>query len=199
MSLAPWRSPLARALHQGRRRPDSRYLQLATVGLDGNPDNRTVVFRGFVDGENQLKIITDSRSDKIEQLTQNPRAALCWYFSESREQFRFWGTMTVIDGQSTASNGQDFQQLRQATWQGLSDNARAQFGWPDPGSPRPNAKQPFSVKAVEQSQPPDVFVLLLFSPDRVDHLKLKGNPQSRTFYYLQRNDSEMWETQAVHP
>jgi pyridoxamine 5'-phosphate oxidase len=47
MTLAPWRSALARALHRNRALVYARYFQLATVRADGRPANRTVVFRGF--------------------------------------------------------------------------------------------------------------------------------------------------------
>jgi pyridoxamine 5'-phosphate oxidase len=58
MTLAPWRSPLSRALHRDGSKPHSRYFQLATVQANGHPANRTVVFRGFLNDTNQLKIIT---------------------------------------------------------------------------------------------------------------------------------------------
>jgi hypothetical protein len=57
MILAPWREPLARALHRNRSLAYSRYLQLATVRNNGRPANRTVVFRGFLENTNQLKMI----------------------------------------------------------------------------------------------------------------------------------------------
>jgi pyridoxamine 5'-phosphate oxidase len=70
MNLAPWRLPLARALHRNRSIPASRYLQLATVRSDGRPANRTVVFRGFAPDTDWLQFVTDSRSQKVEQLGQ---------------------------------------------------------------------------------------------------------------------------------
>lgn len=48
MTSLSWRSQLARALHRNRALADSRYLQLATVGKNGRPANRTLVFRGFL-------------------------------------------------------------------------------------------------------------------------------------------------------
>jgi pyridoxamine 5'-phosphate oxidase len=47
MSLAPWRSAIAHALHRNRSLVYARYLQLATVKANSHPANRTVVFRGF--------------------------------------------------------------------------------------------------------------------------------------------------------
>ena len=45
-----WRLSLTSALHRNRHLVYSRYFQLATVGLEGRPANRTVVFRGFFYG-----------------------------------------------------------------------------------------------------------------------------------------------------
>ncbi|MCA1991428.1 MAG: pyridoxamine 5'-phosphate oxidase family protein, partial [Coleofasciculus sp. S288] len=91
MSLAPWRSLLASALHKNRSLPYARYFQLATIRADGRPANRTVVFRGFLDSTNQLKIITDTRSQKAEQIDHQPWGEVCWYFPKTREQFRLLG------------------------------------------------------------------------------------------------------------
>ena len=66
--LSPWRSILSRALHRNRSLPNARYFQLATVDFGGKPTNRTVVFRGFLDQSNQLQIITDRRSEKINHI-----------------------------------------------------------------------------------------------------------------------------------
>ncbi|MFM7425627.1 MAG: pyridoxamine 5'-phosphate oxidase family protein, partial [Elainella sp.] len=94
--LAPWRTPLARALHRNRALAYARYFQLATVQHDGKPANRTVVFRGFLEPGNRLKLIADRRSQKIDQLAHQPWAEVCWYFPKTREQFRLSGTMAVV-------------------------------------------------------------------------------------------------------
>ncbi|MFM7406931.1 MAG: pyridoxamine 5'-phosphate oxidase family protein, partial [Cuspidothrix sp.] len=88
MSLAPWRSLISHALHRNRSLVYSRYVQLATVGENGLPANRTIVFRGFLEDTNQLKFITDIRSQKAEQISKQPAAEICWYFPNTREQFR---------------------------------------------------------------------------------------------------------------
>jgi len=80
------------------------YFQLATNSLNGYPSNRTIVFRGFLkEGEiddqekslsefmskNPLKFTTDVRSEKVKELHLDNRAQLCWYFHDTKEQFRF--------------------------------------------------------------------------------------------------------------
>ncbi|MEM9245128.1 MAG: pyridoxamine 5'-phosphate oxidase family protein, partial [Cyanobacteria bacterium P01_F01_bin.153] len=127
-SLAPWRSPLSRALHRNRSLAYARYFQLATVRADGSPANRTVVFRGFSDRPdrlNSLKIITDHRSEKIAQFAGDQRAEACWYFPKTREQFRLLGTIATVTDQD-APDGAAARE-RVTTWQNLSDGARLQF------------------------------------------------------------------------
>lgn len=193
MSIAPWRSFLANALKKNRSQPHSRYFQLATVRSDGTPANRTVVFRGFLEDTNKLKIITDSRSDKITEIENQSSGEICWYFTNSREQFRIAGNIIIID-----TNYQDSELLkaRESTWQDLSDNARIQFAWPHPGESRDNPEA-FTPPQPVESKPLDSFCLLLFEPVKVDHLRLKGEPQNRTIYI--RNETAIWDINEVNP
>ncbi|KAH7441872.1 hypothetical protein KP509_03G059900 [Ceratopteris richardii] len=68
-----WRHLLANSLVANAHVKHSSYFQLATVRKDGGPANRTVVFRGFVDETNTLQFTTDGRSNKIEEIHNNPR------------------------------------------------------------------------------------------------------------------------------
>lgn len=193
MVLAPWRSPLSRALHRNRALPNARYMQLATVRANGQPANRTVVFRGFLEESDQLQIVTDRRSHKVEQMAQNPWCEVCWYFPKTREQFRLTGTLTRI---STTTSDPELVKARNDLWQQLSDNARAQFFWPHPGHPRaePDA---FDSTDVDSTTPPETFDLVLLDPVRVDHLELRGDPQNRQMY--ERGDRHHWSVQQVNP
>ena len=133
MLLPPWRSHLSHALHCNRSQPYSRYLQLATVDTQGLPTNRTVVFRGFLEDSNQLQFITDARSHKIAHIQAQPWAEICWYFTKSREQFRLLGQLVLVKATDLEPN---LQLARQQVWQKLSDSARQQFCWPEPGAKR---------------------------------------------------------------
>lgn len=192
MSLAPWRSPLTRALDHNPQ-PLARYLQLATVRANGRPANRTVVFRGFLEDTDQLKFAIDARSQKVDQIALQLWAEACWYFPETREQFRITGSLTLVQADYPDSA---LQQARQSTWQELSNAARLQFAWPHPGKPRADAAafEPPPPNAVE---PLPHFCLLLLLPVQVDHLELRGEPQNRWLY--DRNSEQAWSTQAINP
>lgn len=188
--LAPWRSPLARALHRNRSRPYSRYFQLATVTTAGVAANRTVVFRSWLPDGNTLTLITDRRSAKVTDIAAHPWAEACWYFTTSREQFRLAGPIQVVSAADSA-----LAPARQQAWENLSDQARQQFYWPHPGQPR-SADAAFEPRAIAAT-PPDTFCLVLLTPHQVDHLELRGDPQSRTLYSQQPDYT--WQVKAVNP
>ncbi|KAF6175059.1 hypothetical protein GIB67_026198, partial [Kingdonia uniflora] len=100
---APWKQLLLQALETNSKLKHSSFFQLATIGSNGRPANRTVVFRGFEEGSNKIQINTDSRSCKVDDLKGCPFAEvicpeICWYFTDSWEQFRINGRVDVIDG-----------------------------------------------------------------------------------------------------
>ena len=194
--LAPWRSPLSSAIHRNRSKPYSRYFQLATVTSQGYPANRTVVFRGFLELEdyfNTLKIITDARSAKIEDIESQAIGEICWYFTKTREQFRITGKLKLITPTETNAR---LLQARKTTWHNLSDSARAQFAWPHPAQPAAD-KSAFAIDTLDPNLPLDNFCLLLLIPQKIDHLQLRGDPQQRCLYTLENNLS--WSIESVNP
>ena len=192
--LAPWRSPLSSAIHRNRSKPFSRYFQLATVTSEGYPANRTVVFRGFLDDEdNALKIITDLRSAKIQDIEHQTIGEICWYFTKTREQFRITGNLRLITFEDTHA---DLQRVRQATWHDISDSGRSQFAWPNPAQPVAD-RSAFDISPLDPNTSLDNFCLLLLIPNRIDHLQLRGDPQQRCIYTLE--NQKTWATQSVNP
>jgi pyridoxamine 5'-phosphate oxidase len=192
-----WRSHLARSLHQHRNQPEARFFHLATVDAEQRPHNRTVVFRGFLENSDRyidcLKIVTDRRSQKYDQIAANPYAEVSWYFPKTRSQFRILGRLILIDGDAADPELQNF---RQAAWQALSDAARSQFAWDTPRSLRPDAKSITEVAIVDPLQPLDWFCLLLLEPTQVDRLELRGTPQNRWLYHKTPTG---WTEQEVNP
>ncbi|MEH2135818.1 Npun_F5749 family FMN-dependent PPOX-type flavoprotein [Nostoc sp.] len=194
MSLAPWRGAIAHALHRNRSLVYARYLQLATVQPNGRPANRTLVFRGFLEDTNQLRFITDIRSAKADQIQQQPWAEICWYFPNTREQFRITGDLTLV---SSDDSHQNLHPARTAIWQELSDAARLQFAWPHPGKPRVQTPEAFAPPAPDPVQPVPNFCLLLLDPVQVDHLELRGEPQNRRFY--RHDENQEWSCEEINP
>ncbi|WP_138505555.1 Npun_F5749 family FMN-dependent PPOX-type flavoprotein [Nostoc sp. PA-18-2419] len=194
MSLAPWRGAIAHALDQNRSLAYARYLQLATVQANGRPANRTLVFRDFLEETNQLKFAIDRRSAKTDQIQQQPWAEICWYFPNTREQFRITGCLTLVGNDNSH---EDLQPARISIWQELSDAARLQFAWPHSGKPRVNEVQAFEPPAPNPVQPLPNFCLLLLDPVQVDHLELRGEPQNRRVF--RRNENQEWFCEEINP
>lgn len=194
--LAPWRSPLSRALHRNRSKPHSRYAQLATLAANGRPANRTVVFRGFYGDSNALMFVTDTRSTKVTDLTHTPWGELCWYFTQTREQFRLTGAIRLV---TADTEDLTLRQARLDRWEALSEASRQSFYWPDSGHSRSADPAAFAVDPdlANQPDPPPSFGLGFLHPDAVDHLELRGTPQNRTQY--QRLADGTWTIQEVNP
>ena len=179
-----WLQQLKRAIRGNRRDAHNRYIQFATLGLDGKPRVRMVVFRGFSLSEVSFFIITDARSEKVKELAECPDVEVSWYFTHTREQFRLHCS-TV-----THSDGVDVELHRYALWKGLSDTAKAQFFWPEPGLPLGEG-QSREITA----HPPETFVVIECQPQRVDHLIL-AKTQKRTGSELTASG---WTEVSVNP
>lgn len=188
-----WRPSLDLALHRNRGRPEMRLVQLATVRPDGGPAIRTVVFRGFLDDPRKLAFATDSRSAKRAEIEANPRGEICWYFPETREQFRVAGLLALIGPGSTDPA---LRQARADLWADLSDEVRASFTWPAPREPRDAAAR-FPDVAPDASTPVDNFLLLTLTATEVDHLELQGDPQHRWIY--EADSCGRWSGREVNP
>jgi pyridoxamine 5'-phosphate oxidase len=204
-----WRTRLAASIQQSRHVRGGNYVQLATVGVDGKPKNRTVVFRGWlpavnddaspaVDSDGQayeaLRMITDSRSLKVQDGMANPHAEIVWWFPASSEQYRIAGKLEFIGGSPPAGSASGasvhvskrYQELRLEQWQMLSPVAREQFFWDTPRAPfrqqdgdataaSDTTKTKTSVPADIINTPPDTFLLMVLWPDEVKHLSLTTN------------------------
>jgi PPOX class probable FMN-dependent enzyme len=179
-----WREQLKRAIRENRRDAHNRYLQFATLGLDGKPRVRMVVFRGFSPSEASFFIITDARSEKVKELAHCPDVEVSWYFTQTREQFR------LRCGTVVHSHNADVELHRDALWKGLSEAAKAQFFWPEPGLSSGEG-QSLEITA----HPPETFVVIQCRPQRVDHLVL-AKTQRRMLSDL---TSSGWTEVSVNP
>ncbi len=188
-----WHAQLTQALDAHEDEPTARFVQLATIDTERSgapePANRTVVFRGFSEPGPGLIFVTDCRSTKVQQIRTRPVGSVCWYFPNTREQFRLTGRLRCFGADASE---QSHSEQRRALWDHLSESTKAQFGWGRPGAPA----EP-DIGAGVPSTPPDTFCLLVLSPSHVDYLSVDVTPHRRTIY---RQDSAGgWETHHVNP
>ncbi|KAL2336226.1 hypothetical protein Fmac_010672 [Flemingia macrophylla] len=177
MGSVAWKQLLLNALESNSHLNHSSFMQLATIGANGTPSNRTVVFRGFQDNTDNIQINTDTRTRKIEELKLCPSAEICWYFTDSWEQFRINGKVDIIDALNP--DPQKLQQ-RENSWFASSLRSRSQYLWPNPGLPCLNEKAEPEISLDPSTGPIDAFCLLILEPNQVDYLNLKSN-QRLTF------------------
>jgi pyridoxamine 5'-phosphate oxidase len=188
-----WRPSLDLALHRNRRSLQQRFVQLATVRLDGRPAIRTVVFRGYLDDARTMVFTTDARSAKRAEIERSPDAELCWYFPETREQFRLAGVLRLVDAATTDAS---LHAARRDVWQALPDATRLSFNWPAPGEPR-DPRAAFPAAPADPETPSDHFTLMIFTAREVDHLELDGAPQHRWKYAA--DEHGRWSGVEVNP
>ena len=170
-------------------------MQLATIDSNNRPTNRTIVFRGWLEPGSQLKFVTDIRSQKAVNLLAKGSnwAEICWYFPKTREQFRVSGELLLVTAECSIDS---LCKARQQAWQQMSDAGRIQFNW---GTPRADSSEDllsFNPPQPDAQQPVNNFGLLLLAPNFVDHLELRGEPQSRYSYELVGGE---WVMRQINP
>ena len=119
--MPPWLQQISSYQNKESKLYSSRWIQLATVSPNNTPRVRTVVFRGWSDIY-EMKILTDKRSQKYNELETNNNVEICWLFPKSRCQFRFRGKSINVMENETVDH-----------WENLDDKAKLMWNWPTPG------------------------------------------------------------------
>jgi hypothetical protein len=123
----------------------------------------------------------EENEEKEKKKKKNDVAELVWWFSKSSEQYRVRGRLRFVGGGGEYGDepGGYLERERRRQWGNLSDMAREQFYWGDPGvaySGRPDV--PAGGRDPDDGTvlpPPPNFLLMLLIPTRVDYLRLTDN------------------------
>ena len=186
-----WRARLEISIARSRKIRGSNFVQIATIA-NGEPRCRTVVFRGFqrlptshalareYEGMScVMKMITDKRSSKVAEVLSQSSAEMVWWFSKSSEQYRIRGEICFVGaGEFSMDDDKTLSLARKEQWGNLSDSAREQFFWQDPGKDYsgdcavPNGGRDEEGNLLEA---PRSFLLMFLLPTRVDYLRLGDN------------------------
>lgn len=185
-ALPPWRTLLRGARQREGRSPQARWLQLASVGLDGTPRLRTLVFRGWASAS-ALDLLTDDRSAKAAELARQPAVELLWLLPRARCQFRLRGRLAQLPGELLARE-------RARHWRELSPSGRAVWSWPEPGGLL-QADAPFPA-GLEADEPlPVHFRLLRIALEQVELLELLDHPHRRRCW----RQEDGWQERRLNP
>jgi pyridoxamine 5'-phosphate oxidase len=162
-------------------------MTLATVATDGSPRARSVICRR-IDPDCSFWFTTDARSAKCDQLRANRAAEAVSWMPEVRQQFRVRGIVDLLNGDHPGSE-------RDTLWKQLSDESRAMFFWPHPGSPRVTEADAFPLRVEAGQSPPSTFELLALRGSEVEHLDLGQRPHRR----LQWRAANGWACETLNP
>ncbi|KAK0580414.1 hypothetical protein LWI29_001693 [Acer saccharum] len=192
---APWKQLLLNALESNSHLKHSSYVQLATIGSNGRPSNRSVVFRGFHENSDNILINTDTRTRKVEELKHCPFSEICWYFTDSWEQFRINGRIDIIDGSNPDS---EKLQIREKSWFASSPRSRLQYLGPYPGLPQ-LSEEPQETSVDPSAGPVSEFCLLVLDPEQVDYLNLKTNKRLMFTSTQSQIGEKCWTSERINP
>ncbi|XP_048227831.1 pyridoxine/pyridoxamine 5'-phosphate oxidase 2 isoform X4 [Ricinus communis] len=176
-------------------------LSIGTLSIwrlfdNGYKDEKFENCRGFVERSDKIQINTDSRTRKTEELKQCSFAEICWYFTDSWEQFRINGRVDVIDGSDPDPVKLE---LREKSWFASSIKSRLQYLGPNPGLPCLTEQHPSELFLDPSSGPVAAFCLLVLDPEQVDYLNLKSS-QRTIFTIGQRvNGENSWNSESINP
>jgi len=186
-----WRQRLARSLHLSRSKSESKYVQIATYGPQLGVQNRTVVFRGFVENSHILQCITEKDSDKYRALKSCKSSEICWYFTKTREQYRLSVHTQLVDCDN------DELGLRQQMWNKLSAAAKMSFIDNQVYGQEVNINYSSSENVInsQKEQIPENFILILCKVYSVDYLIL-SEPHRR---YKSFCELDEWIEESVNP
>lgn len=180
--MPPWLSQIRTAQRKESKYGISRWVQLATIGVDSNPRVRTVVFRGWSQSY-EMEIYTDKRSQKYFELDLNNNVEICWLFSRSKCQFRLRGTSTLELGKDNKRH-----------WDQLSHSSKSLWSWPRPGDHFIVDKKK-DLSDLNMDAVSDNFALLKIAITQVDQLLIQ-KPIHMRRRWIRKND---WIEERINP
>lgn len=174
-----WKS-ISHELHRGALDPKHpfRYVNLGTIGKI-SPEIRTVVVRS-VSKELEFHIFTDSRSEKVNELSANPSATLHFYHPGKRVQIRI-KTKTEIHHQDEVST---------ANW--LKVQGEAQKAYTSTLAPSMPISDPNQGFDWPENSDDRYFTVLKFIPETVEALQLNGHRHLRILFSKKENWKGQW-------
>lgn len=210
-----WRSLLEVSMAKTRKIRGSNYVQIATINKNNEPRCRTVVFRGFINNlpENHpmtlnggycdekpcvMKMCTDLRSKKVEEVSYQSISEMVWWFPKTSEQYRVRGPLLLVGDDN---DDRDLQIARKELWGNIGDPSRESFL--DTPTKIGSGGRDDEGKVIP---PPENFLLMLLDPTHVDYLRLTGGQYRQIDQRRQHGDDDdddtsqsYWSSKEVAP
>ena len=157
-----------------------RYATFATA-LNGEPYQRTVVLRKVLKNNN-LQIYTDSRSQKIKHLHQNPVGSMLFYDHKKLTQVIVKGKVVI------KTNGKELLQQ----WSEMQEASKKDYITEK--GPGHKIKNPDHVSYLEND---NYFTILELIPDKMEYLQLKRPNHIRATF--DKTIEDHWEMSFLVP
>jgi len=171
--------------------PAADALSFATATPDGRPSVRTVLYKGMRDGA--VRLVTNYESRKGREITQNPHAALVFFWPLLDRQVRMEGTVERAPAAESdeyfAARNRESQLGAWASHQSRALESRAEL---DAEFERVRLR--FEGRAVER---PPHWGVLHFVPERVE-LWIGGSHRLHDRFLYER-DGAGWRVQRLSP
>lgn len=162
----------------GARSSDAaaRHPTLATFGLSGWPEMRSVVLRSVNTDKGTLEVHTDVASEKVSELREEPNAGLHVWDPEASLQIRLRGKMKERPRKELA-----------AIWEAVPDQARKVYG----GHPYPGYEisSPYDHQCDPQI---DRFAVLRFDVAEIELLLIEADKHKRALYRRRDGFAGQW-------
>lgn len=157
-----------------------RYFTLATVDKSNEAVLRTVVLRQVTE-DFKLRVYTDRRSNKVQQLLHNSTASLLFYHPKKLLQLKVTGKATLVD---------DPEEL-QRYYSGVQPASRKDYTTEEaPGTPISNPD------AVSYKEDKHHFCIIEIDPTAIEYLQLK-RPNHIRVAFIKNGDE--WEGKFLNP
>ncbi len=150
---------------------------VASVGLDGAPQQRTMILRKVDLAARSLRFNTDTRSLKWQELKKNPQVAVLGYSASDKIQIRLTGR-AVLDATSSLADN---------VWANMRDQSRVCYAQPAAPGETIDAPDTYVPPLLLPTQSPaaavarEHFCLLTVQVDCLDwvYLNLNGNRRAQ--------------------
>ncbi|WP_094968245.1 pyridoxamine 5'-phosphate oxidase family protein [Winogradskyella aurantia] len=162
-----------------KKRHPFRYFSLATLS-QGVPRQRTVVLRKMTT-DLSLIVYTDTRSQKVMDIKNNPEVSALFYHPKKLMQITIIGEAQFVTD----------KQVVQQHWSSISNTSRRDYI--TTLAPGTSIKQP---DAVDYNAQDYNFTVLQIVPNRIEYLQLK-RPNHLRIAYTKKNTS--WKGQFMVP
>ncbi|MDR8393545.1 pyridoxamine 5'-phosphate oxidase [Aliifodinibius sp. S!AR15-10] len=172
---------------------DANAMTLATSTSDGKPSSRIVLLKGF--DEEGFRFYTNYDSRKGKELSENPHAALCFYWPALERQVRIEGTVSKLSREQSASyfrsRPRDSQIGAWASQQSsrLKDREELEANFEE-------LKQKFKDQEVPL---PDFWGGYTLLPEAVEFWQGRTGRLHDRILYIRPSKDQEWEIQRLNP